>query len=126
MQAWIYDAVRTPRGKARAEAASPRSNRRNSSVDWSMRCRAGAMQRAKWTRSCWDVSARLGDQGANIALVSKLHAGVADEAYAFTLNNYCVSGLTAIGQTARQSRRGRHPPRTRGWGRNDVARPVHG
>ena len=44
----------------------------------------------------------MGDQGANIALVSKLHAGVADDAYAFTLNNYCVSGLTAIGHAATQ------------------------
>jgi acetyl-CoA C-acetyltransferase/acetyl-CoA acyltransferase len=31
-----------------------------------------------------------------------LHAGVADDAYAFTLNNYCVSGLTAIGHAAMQ------------------------
>ena len=45
---------------------------------------------------------QVGDQGANIALVSKLHAGVADDAYAFTLNNYCVSGLTAIGHAATQ------------------------
>ncbi|MGB7905957.1 MAG: thiolase family protein, partial [Steroidobacteraceae bacterium] len=29
-------------------------------------------------------------------------SGVADDAYAFTLNNYCVSGLTAIGHAASQ------------------------
>jgi len=45
---------------------------------------------------------QIGDQGANIALVSKLHAGIDESASAFTLNNYCVSGLTAIGLASRQ------------------------
>jgi acetyl-CoA C-acetyltransferase/acetyl-CoA acyltransferase len=43
---------------------------------------------------------QVGAQGGNIALVSKLHSGLPDEAAAYTLNNYCVSALTAIGQAA--------------------------
>jgi len=43
---------------------------------------------------------QVGAQGGNIALVSKLKAGLADAAAAFTINNYCVSGLTAVGQAA--------------------------
>jgi acetyl-CoA C-acetyltransferase/acetyl-CoA acyltransferase len=39
-------------------------------------------------------------QGGNIALISKLHAGLPDAAAAWTINNYCVSGLTAVGQAA--------------------------
>lgn len=33
-------------------------------------------------------------------MVSKLHAGLPDDSPAYSLNNYCVSGLTAIGQAA--------------------------
>ena len=43
---------------------------------------------------------QIGAQGGNIALVSKLHSGLPDTAAAYTLNNYCVSSLTAIGQAA--------------------------
>jgi len=43
---------------------------------------------------------QIGAQGGNIALVSKLHSGLPDTASAYTLNNYCVSALTAIGQAA--------------------------
>ena len=43
---------------------------------------------------------QVGAQGANVALVSKMYAGLPDEAYAYSINNYCVSGLTAIGQAA--------------------------
>ena len=33
-------------------------------------------------------------------MVTKLHAGLPDDSPAYSLNNYCVSGLTAIGQAA--------------------------
>ena len=42
----------------------------------------------------------MGAQGANVALVTKLHAGLPDGAFAYSLNNFCASGLTAIGQAA--------------------------
>lgn len=100
--AYIYDAVRTARGKARPDGGLAQFKPQElvtGLVD-------GLQQRGNDAR---DVQAlvlgcvgQLGDQGANIALVSKLHAGVADDAYAFTLNNYCVSGLTAIGHVAAQ------------------------
>lgn len=43
---------------------------------------------------------QVGDQGGHIALVSKLHAGLPDAAAAHTINNYCASGLSAIGHAA--------------------------
>lgn len=102
MQAWIYDAVRTPRGKARPDgglAALKPQQLVGTLVD-------ALQQRGQTPRTaqalvlgCVD---QVGDQGGNIALVSKLHAGVADSATAFALNNYCVSGLTAIGHVAMQ------------------------
>ena len=102
MQAWIYDAVRTPRGKARPDgglAALKPQELVGGLVDALQSRGHAAREVDALVLGC---VGQLGDQGANVALVSKLHAGVADEAYAFTLNNYCVSGLTAIGQTARQ------------------------
>ena len=100
MQAYIYDAVRTPRAKARADGGLARFKPQElvaGLVD-------ALQERGQDARNVESLLlgcvGQVGDQGANIALVSKLHAGVADEAYAFTLNNYCVSGLSAIGHLA--------------------------
>lgn len=102
MPAYIYDAVRTIRGKARAEGAlaSFKPQELVGGLVEEMQRRGHApLEVEAMVLGCVD---QVGDQGANIALVSKLHAGVADDAYAFTLNNYCVSGLTAIGHAAAQ------------------------
>ncbi|MBB3889519.1 acetyl-CoA C-acetyltransferase/acetyl-CoA acyltransferase [Phenylobacterium haematophilum] len=100
MDAWIYDAVRTPRGKARPDgslAANTPQALVGALVD-ALETR-GQDPRASQAMVLGCVG-QIGDQGGNIALVSKLHSGVAEDAYAFTLNNYCVSGLTAIGHAA--------------------------
>ncbi len=125
--AYIYDAVRTPRGKARAEGGlAPLKPQElvGGLVDGlqATRPRRRATSQAL-VLGCVD---QVGDQGANIALVSKLHAGVADDAYAFTLNNYCVSGLTAIGHAATQVAAGSLRPGARRRRRDDVARAVPG
>jgi acetyl-CoA C-acetyltransferase len=39
---------------------------------------------------------QVGAQGGHIALVSKLHSGLPESASAWSLNNYCTSGLTAL------------------------------
>jgi acetyl-CoA C-acetyltransferase len=100
--AYIYDAVRTPRGKARAEGGLAKLKPQElvgGLVD-ALHARGNDARNVQaLVLGCVD---QVGDQGANIALVSKLHAGVAEDAYAFTLNNYCVSGLTAIGHAAAQ------------------------
>ncbi len=103
MPAYIYDAVRTIRGKARPDGALAGFKPQElvgGLVD-ALERRGGQPRTAEaLVLGCVD---QVGDQGANIALVSKLHAGVSDEASAFTLNNYCVSGLTAIGHVAAQA-----------------------
>jgi acetyl-CoA C-acetyltransferase len=102
MPAYIYDAVRTIRGKARADgalAAFKPQELVGGLVDSLERRGQPARDVEALVLGCVD---QVGDQGANIALVAKLHAGVADGAYAFTLNNYCVSGLSAIGHVAAQ------------------------
>ena len=100
--AYIDDAVRTPRGKARADGGLAQMKPQElvaGLVDGLQDRGHDARNVQALVLGCVD---QVGDQGANIARVLKLHAGVADAAYAFTLNNYCVSGLSAIGHVATQ------------------------
>jgi acetyl-CoA C-acetyltransferase/acetyl-CoA acyltransferase len=102
MQAWILDAVRTPRGKARPDgglAALKPQQLVGALVD-SLAARGHAPRSAgSLTLGC---VGQVGDQGGHIALVSKLHAGLDEAAPALSINNYCVSGLTATGAAAAQ------------------------
>lgn len=101
MTAYILDAVRTPRAKARPDGglASMKPHELVGGLIDALDDRNGGAAR-KVDALILGAVGQVGAQGANVALVSKMHAGLPDEAYAFSLNNYCVSGLTAIGQAA--------------------------
>jgi len=94
---YLYDAVRTPRGKARPDgglaALSPQELVRGQAAALAERC--GAFAPEALILGCVTQS---GTQGGHVALVSKLHAGLPDACAAHSLNNYCASGLSAIGQ----------------------------
>jgi acetyl-CoA C-acetyltransferase/acetyl-CoA acyltransferase len=100
--AYLFDVVRSPRGKARADGGlaqlKPQELVRQlcSALDE----RAGDTPSQRTEALVLGCVGQVGAQGGNIALVSKLHSGLPDEAAAYTLNNYCVSSLTAIGQAA--------------------------
>jgi acetyl-CoA C-acetyltransferase/acetyl-CoA acyltransferase len=102
MQAWIHDAVRTPRGKARPDGglASQQPYELVAALVAALQSRGGSPREVE--SLILGCVGQIGDQGGNIALVSKLHAGIDESASAFTINNYCVSGLTAIGHSALQ------------------------
>ena len=106
MDVWIYDAVRTPRGKARPDGglAALKPQELIAGLVDALEARGSDPRTAQ--ALILGCVGQVGAQGGNIALVSKLHAGVSEEAAAFTLNNYCVSGLTAIGHTAGQVAQG--------------------
>ena len=98
---YIYDAVRTPRGKAKADgglaALTPQELVKHQITALESRCGGATDQAEALIVGC---VGQVGDQGGNIALVSKLHAGLADDCAAYSINNYCASGLSAIGQAA--------------------------
>lgn len=96
---YLYDAVRTPRGKAR-----PDGGLANLSPQELVRQQAAALA----TR-CGDVVARpdalivgcvtqTGAQGGHLAMLAKQHGDLPDTVAVQTINNYCASGLSAIGQ----------------------------
>ena len=101
MPVFIHDAVRTPRGKARPDgslAAIKPQDLVAGLVD-ALEVRNGEV-RARAEMLALGCVGQVGAQGGHIALVSKFRSGLPDEMPAYTINNYCVSGLTAIGQAA--------------------------
>ena len=101
MSVFIHDAVRTPRGKARPDGALAAIKPQDlvaGLVD-ALEVRNGDV-RARAEMLALGCVGQVGAQGGHIALVSKFRSGLPDEMPAYTINNYCVSGLTAIGQAA--------------------------
>ena len=98
---FLYDAVRTPRGKAKADgglsALTPHELVKQQIGAIGARLRHAVMAPEALLLGC---IGQVGDQGGHIALISKLHAGLPDATAAHSINNYCASGLTAIGQAA--------------------------
>jgi len=101
MDAYIYEALRTPRGKARPDGglAAIAPHELVKQLVEALERRVPATRAAAEALILGCVG-QVGAQGGNIALISKLHAGLSDEAASYVVNNYCVSGLTAIGQAA--------------------------
>lgn len=95
---YIHDAVRTPRGKARPDGGlaklSPQELVRQQIV--ALRARSGDAAAVPDALLLGCVT-QSGTQGGHIALVAKLHAGLPQETAAHSINNYCASGLSAIG-----------------------------
>jgi acetyl-CoA C-acetyltransferase len=101
MTVFIHDAVRTPRGKARADGALAAIKSQNlvaGLVD-ALETRIGDV-RARTERLVLGCVGQVGAQGGHIALVSKFCAELPDRVSAVSINNYCVSGLAAVGQAA--------------------------
>ncbi|WP_296169706.1 acetyl-CoA C-acyltransferase [uncultured Brevundimonas sp.] len=100
MTAYIQDAVRTARGKARPDGglASLKPHELVGGLIDAIEARGHPARNAE--ALILGCVGQVGAQGANVALVTKLHAGLPDDSPAYSLNNYCVSGLTAIGQAA--------------------------
>jgi len=94
---YLYDAVRTPRGKARPDGGlaglSPQELVRQQAAALTARC--GDFVPDALLLGCVTQS---GAQGGHIAMLAKLHAGLPDATAVQSINNYCASGLSAIGQ----------------------------
>jgi acetyl-CoA C-acetyltransferase len=100
----IYDAVRTPRAKGKPDGSLAQV------PPWELVAQLVAALRSRaQDGNAIDAVERLalgcvtqcGPQGGHLALVARAHAGLPDTAVATTLNNYCVSGMSAVAAAAR-------------------------
>ena len=102
-EAFIYDHVRSPRGKGRPDGAlheiTPISLA--SQALTALRDRSG-LDTALLDDVVLGCVAPLGEQGANIARVAALHAGYAETVPGKQINRFCASGLEAVNTVAAQ------------------------
>ena len=100
-EAYIYDAVRTPRGKGSTKGALAEVPPTELVVQLLQALQA---RQGFDTREVEDLLlgcvTQIGEQGANIAKTAAQQAGYHHEVAALTLNRFCASGLEAVNQAA--------------------------
>ena len=101
MDTYIYDCVRTPRAKGKPDGTLSGLEPQDlvSQLVTALDQRNdGACQRAE--QMPLGCVGQVEAQGGNIATLARLHAGLPDGISAYSLNNHCISGLTAIGNAS--------------------------
>ena len=106
-EAYIFDAIRTPRGRGKASGSLYEVK----PVDL-----LGDLLKSLHSRNDFDTAAvddvvmgcvtQIGDQGACVAKASVSKAGWDDDVAAFTLNRFCASGSEAVNLAAMKIRSG--------------------
>ena len=101
-QAWIIDAVRTPRGvgkQGKGGLAHLHPQRLGATVLAALEERNG-INTEEVDDILWGCSAQVGKQGACIGRMSALDAGWSTKAGAVTLDRFCGSGITTVNLAA--------------------------
>ena len=101
--AYIYDAVRTPRGRGKASGALHEVTpvRLASGVLSAIRDRNG-LDTARVDDVVLGVVEPVGEQGADIARIAALDAGYDETVAGVQINRFCASGLEAVNMAAGQ------------------------
>lgn len=104
MSVYIFDAVRTPRGKGRPDGslAEVKPARLVAQLIQALAARNGSASVASVDHLTLGCVTQVGVQGGHIAISARIQAGLPDEVAALTINNFCVSGLSAIADAARR------------------------
>ena len=108
-EAFVYDAVRTPRGRGKKDGALHAIR----PVDLARQVLAAVRGRNRLdTAEVEDVIlgcvTAIGEQGGNVAKTAALFAGYAETVGGVTVNRFCGSGLEAVNQAAARVRAGSH------------------
>ncbi len=109
-EAFLYDAIRTPRGKGKPTGAlheveadpadhRPAATNCGPGTPTSIRERRSTTSSSVWSRP-------IGDQGMDIARTAVLAAGYPETTGGVQLNRFCASGLEAVNQAAQRIRSG--------------------
>ncbi|GHA86304.1 acetyl-CoA acetyltransferase [Algimonas arctica] len=101
MDVYIQDCVRTPRGKGRASGglADQTPHGLVGHLVDALEARTGLERKAVQALTLGCVG-QVGAQGGNVAMTAKIHADLSSDCPAHVVNNFCASGLTAIGLAA--------------------------
>lgn len=100
MSVLIFDAVRTPRGKARPDGGLARETPHGLVAQLASAIRDRGNDPHAVDQLTLGCVGQVGAQGGHIGMVAKLACGLPDRVATHSLNNYCASGLSAIGQAA--------------------------
>lgn len=104
MSVYIYDAVRTPRGKGRAggSLAEVTPAQLVAQLVRALERRNGPDAISAIEHLTLGCVTQVGVQGGHVALAARILAGLPDDLPCLTINNFCVSGLSAIADAARR------------------------
>ena len=104
MDVFIFDAVRTPRGRgsARGSLAGVPPAELVVQLVRALEARHGREAVAAAEHFALGCVTEVGAQGGHIALTARIAAGLPESLPCLTMNNFCVSGLSAVAQAARR------------------------
>ena len=107
-EAFVYDAVRTPRGRGKASGALYEVKPISLVVGLihELRRRLPGLDPAAVDDVVLGVVTPVGDQGGDIARAAALAAGLPDTVAGVQLNRFCASGLEAVNVAAQKVRSG--------------------
>ncbi len=107
-EAFVYDHLRTPRGKGKAAGALHEVKPVDLAVGLldEVRRRNPGLDPARVDDVVLGVVSPLGDQGGDIAKTAALAAGYPETVAGVQLNRFCASGLEAVNQAASRVRGG--------------------
>ena len=106
-EAFIYEAIRTPRGKGKNGALTEVKplNLVTGLID-EMRSRHAGIDENMISDVILGCVSPVGDQGGDIARTAVIAAGMPDTVGGFQLNRFCASGLEAVNTAAQKVRSG--------------------
>ncbi|MHA3701499.1 acetyl-CoA C-acetyltransferase [Jatrophihabitans sp. YIM 134969] len=107
-EAFVYDAIRTPRGKGKANGSLHGSKPVSLVVGLldELRKRNPGLDPSRVEDIVLGCVTPVGDQGADIARTAALAAGYETSGPGFQLNRFCASGLEAVNVAAQKVRSG--------------------
>lgn len=100
MKVFIHDAVRTPRGKARPDGALAGETPHGLIAHLVGALDGRGRDPRRIDQMTLGCVGQVGAQGGGVAMVAKMAAQLPDACVVHTLNNFCASGLSAIGLAA--------------------------
>ncbi|MGW2277986.1 acetyl-CoA C-acetyltransferase [Streptomyces sp. NPDC001770] len=107
-EAFVYDAIRTPRGRGKANGALHGTKPIDLVVGLihEIRARFPGLDPAAIDDVVLGVVSPLGDQGSDIARIAAIAAGLPDSVAGVQENRFCASGLEAVNLAAAKVRSG--------------------